>query len=639
MTSEADRKLLETARKQAEEAASAAKVHNDRGRSDMEFAAGKQWPEDVLAARKENQQPCLTINSSGQFVRRVTDQIRRMNPAIRVTASDSAATKDVAEIYEGLIRAIEAKCDASSVYEGAAESAAQCGIGWFRVRTDYADGDTFDQEALIERMYNPFAVLPDPLAKHPTRQDMRYAFIMEEMAKEDFEAQYKDAKEGALADEHKAGGNVSFTWSTPDTVTVAEYFWVEHIEHEIALLPSGQVVRGPLPKGFPATPRRKVRTPKVMWAKITGDAVLEGPTEFPARQIPLVAVTGEEIHIGEEVYRSSVIRWAKDPMMLYNYYASANAEVVGGQPRAPYMVTLDQIAGLETHWNQANKVNLPYLPYIPDDKAPPPQRVQPPVSSEGAMTAMQIAAEDIKRTTGIYDASLGARSNETSGVAIERRQEEADAATSIYADNMIKAVRQCGAILVDVIPRIYDRYRMVTLIGEDGQEKLETINAMVRSAEGDQPINDLTLGRYAVRVRVGPSYNSRREEAGAGMMEFLRVNPQAAPIISDIIVSMQDWPEADRVAERMRKMLPPQFADDAEGDLSPQEQMQRQQQQQMAQQEQQMAKQLTIRKADAEVKEAEAKAAKAQAEAMKAQIEARVMAGQVMQPPMMPGVM
>lgn len=637
-------KLLQIARERADEAASAAMVHNDRAKQDLEFAAGRQWPDDVRAAREENGQPCLTINASNQFIRRVTDMIRRMNPAVRVAAADSAATKEVAEIYEGLIRAIEYKWDAPSVYEGAAEQAAQCGIGWFRVRADYEPGDTFDQECVIERVYNPFAVVPDPVAKHPNRIDMRYCFVMEEMPRAEFEAAYPDVSANPLTEEHKNTLSTTFNWSTTDTVTVAEYFWIEYEDRKIAQLPTGEVIlASQLPPGFKAK-TRTVKHPKVMWAKITGDAVLEGPQEFPSRYIPVIAVTGEEIHIGEEIYRSSVIRWAKDPMMLYNYAASANAEVTGMQPKAPFMVTLNQIAGLESYWNQANKANLPYLPYNPDEKAAPPQRMQPPMSSEGLLTAMQIAAEDIKRTTGIYDASLGARSNETSGVAIEKRQQEADAATSIYADNMVKAVRHCGTILVDMIPRVYDRNRVVVILGEDGQEKLETINGLMASQDGEIRVNDVTVGKFAVRIQVGQSHSSKREAAAQGMMEFLRVNPAAAPLISDLIAKMQDWPESDRVAERLRATLPPQLQDETDGDMTPEEQMQRQQAMMQAQQQQQAAQMLQMRKAEAEVKEAEAKAAEAEAEAVKARIEAEammtqraVMASAMTAGPMMPG--
>jgi hypothetical protein len=622
--------LIATARERMSEAYDAEIDHRERAEDDLRMVTGDQWPEEERTEREADGRPTLTINLLAQNVRQVTGQIRSLNPAIRVTAADSAASKDTAEIMEGMIRHIEYKSDASSIYEQAAESAAACSMGYWRVRADYAEGDTFDQEIMIERIYNPFSVFFDPMAKHPTRRDARYCFVVEEMAKEDFTAQYPDARPVDVTTDHQIP-NIT-QWGSVDKVAVAEYMWIEHVEEEIGLLPSGQVIRGPFPKGLQIGKKRTVKRPKVMWAKISAHDVLEGPQELPGRYIPVVAVFGEEWHLGEETYRSSVIRFAKDPQMLYNYARSTQAEVTALQPKAPYLVTTTQVAGLEDHWAEMGVKNRPYVVYNPDPLAGAPQRVQPPVSSQALMTELQIAAEDVKRTTGIYDASLGARSNETSGKAILARKEESQNATSIYSDNMVKAIQHTGCILVDMIPAIYDTQRIVRVLGEDGQEKMEQINALVMTEQGAMPVNDMTVGKYDVRVQVGPSYSSRREEARDGMFEFLRVMPAAAPLIADLMAKMQDWPEADRVAERLRKALPPGVAEETEEEMTPEQMQAKQaamQAQQAQMQQQQEAQEIAKAKAIAEAKEAEADAVKAQAEAEKAQIEVAAMRGDI----------
>ncbi len=611
------------------EAEAAEQPHRERAEEDLRFAIGDQWPEDERLEREGDGRPCLTINAMPQFIRQVTGQVRALNPAVRVAPADGKATKKVAEIYEGLIRHIEYCSDASSVYEGATENAAACSMGYWRILTEYCDGATFDQEIKIKRIYNPLAVLFDPFAKDPTRADARYAFVVEEMPVKVFEETYPDATRVDFTGEHRMD-NAEY-WSTKEGVVIAEYFWIEHDEYEIMQLPSGQIVRGPFAKELKGR-KRTVQEPKVKWAKTNGAEILEGPMDFPSRYIPIVAVTGEEWHLGEETYRSSVIRWAKDPQVLFNYARSTQAEVAGGQPKAPYLVTADQISGLEDYWNNANRKNRPYLPYNPDPEAPPPQRVQPPVSSEAMMTEAQMAAEDMKRTTGIYDASLGAKSNETSGRAILARKEESQNATSVYADNMVKAVAHTGRILVDMIPRVYDTERTVRILGEDGQEKMETINRIFIAQDGVIPVNDLKVGKYDIRVQVGPSYNSKREESRDGMMEFLRVNPAAAPLISDLIAKMQDWPEADRVSERLRATLPPGIAEDDQEEMTPEKQqamMQQMQQAQAQQQAQMAAEQIAMREAEAKAAKAEADAKKAAAEADKAELELAIQRGDI----------
>ena len=625
-----DADLLALARERMDDAYSAELEHRERAEDDLRMVTGDQWPEEERLEREAEGRPTLTINLLAQNVRQVTGQIRSLNPAIRVTAADSAASKETAEIMEGMIRHIEYKSDAASVYEQAAESAAACSMGYWRVRADYAEGDTFDQELMIERIYNPFSVFFDPLAKHPTRRDARYCFVVEEMDKDDFIAQYPDARPVDVTSDHKIP-HIN-QWGGKDTVVVAEYMWIEYTEETIGLLPSGQIIRGPFPKGVQVGKQRKVRTPKVMWAKISAHDVLEGPQELPGRYIPVIAVMGEEWHLGEETYRSSVIRYAKDAQMLYNYARSTQAELTGAQPKAPYLVTTKQIEGLQNYWAEAGVKNRPFLPYNADPEAGAPSRVPPPMSSQALMTELQVAAEDVKRTTGIYDASLGARSNETSGKAILARKEESQNATSIYSDNMVKAIQHTGCILVDMIPKIYDTQRIVRVLGEDGQEKMEQINALVMTEQGPLPVNDMTVGKYDVRVQVGPSFSSRREEAREGMFEFLRAMPNAAPIIADLMAKMQDWPEADRVAERLRKTLPPGVAEDTDEEMTPEQMRAKQAQMQQAQmqaQQQEEAMQIAKAKAIAEAEEAKADALKAQAEAEKAQIEVAAMKGEI----------
>ena len=383
--------IIRLARARMDEAFTAEQPHRERAQDDLRNVIGDQWPEDERLERESEGRPCLTINILAQNVRQVTGQIRSLNPAIKVTAADSAANKDTAEVIEGMVRHIENKSDASSVYEAATESAAASSIGYWRIRADYAEGDTFDQELKIERVFNPFAVFLDPFAKDPTRKDARYGFIVAEMPKEDFEAEYPEASTQALTSDHRFP--TANQWGSTDSVVVAEYFWVEHKEHEIFLLESGQVVRGPLPKGVTFKRKRTVKEPQVKWAKVTGAEVLEGPQEFPCRYIPIVAVTGEEWHLGEEAYRSSVIRYAKDPQRMFNYAASTDAEVTAAQPKAPFMVSTKQIAGFEDIWAEMGVSNRPYLPYNPDPEAGMPQRINPPVASQALQMQMQMAAE------------------------------------------------------------------------------------------------------------------------------------------------------------------------------------------------------------------------------------------------------
>lgn len=618
--------ILSAARERLDEAYSAEFDNRELAADDLNFLVGDQWPQEVREEREAEGKPCLTVNALPQYSRQVTGQIRDMNPAIKVMPADGTATPEVAEIYEGLIRQIEYQSDAASIYEAAGEQAANCGIGHWRVLAEYCGGDTFDQEVILKRIPNPFAVFWDPSARMSTREDAEWCLICTDIPRKKFREDYPKAKEVDITGDNKPGSLIR--WVHGDNVTVAEYFWKEYETHEIGLMSDGTIVRDPQPP-MNFERKRTVTVPVVKWAKVSGMDVLEGPMDFPSAYIPVVAVTGEEINLGETLYRSSVIRFAKDAQQLYNYARSAQAELIALQPKAPFIGTAKQFAGLEKFWNEANKSNRPYLPYNPDPAAPgAPQRQTPPVSSQGLMSEMQLAAEDMKRTTGIYDASLGAKSNETSGIAIRQRQAESQNSTSVYADNVVKAVNHTGRILVDMIPRVYDTRRVIQILNEDDSEKMVEINQLFQTVQGLIAVNDLTTGKYGVRVSVGPNYATKRQEASDGMMQFLQAVPNAGPMIADLIAKAQEWPDADQIAERLKATLPPGLAEE-EGDEGQQvEQMIQQRLQQILPQmqqemQQQMMQSPEMRKAEAEAAEAEADAQEAMAKAEQAKVDAQ----------------
>lgn len=620
--------ILRLARSRMKEAQDADRANRAEDLDDLEKLVGLHWPEDIKRERDAENKPCLTLNRLPQFLRQVTGDIRRMNPAINVIPADNEATREVADIYEGLIRHIEYRSDASSVYEQSAESAAACSVGYFRIRNEWESPDSFDQEIKIERIRNVFSVYFDPAAEMATREDAGYCFITSPMSSDEFESAYPDKSAADVQRDAETDGIEA--WRDGDQVIVAEYYWKEPVERKIVLLEDGSI----LPKEQAVAPMRIVRERtvqdhKVMWAKISGNDVLEGPVEQPCRYIPVIAVVGEEWHVATRVYRSSVIRYAKDAQQMYNYWRSAQTEFGALQPKAPYLVTAKQVASFEAFWNEANSKNRPYLPYNPDPAAPPPQRMQPPLSSQAMFDQTMIAAEDMKATTGIYDAGLGQQSNETSGVAIRQRQLESDVSTSIYADNMAKAIACAGRIIVDMIPKVYDTARIIRIVGKDGEEDMVPVNGIMYQEGAPVPANDLRVGRYDVKVSVGPNYSTRRQEVAEGMLGFIQAVPGAAGVTADLIAKAMDWPDADKFADRLKKMLPPGVAEE---EMTPEQQAQMQQQIAAQQQQQQFAQamqQVELGKAQAETVEAQADAQKAQFEVQEQALEVAARSGQL----------
>ena len=611
-----DDELLKLVRKRFTEGVDYDRRNRDAGLEDLKFMTGEQWDESVEAARLKAGRPCLKINTLPTFVAQVAGDVRINRPAIRVRPAEDA-DKDLASVREGLIRAIERDSDAQAVYARAATDQIACGIGNFRIGLEYADDSGFDRDIRIRSIPNPFAVVWDPAISDPTGRDARWCFVEEIMPKEEFEAAYPDAM-GSLTAELKVPLEAE-NWMTRETVRVVEYWEVKERPLKLSLLESGAVVEGDqIPEGEAIVQERQGRRRTVCMYLMTGHTILEGPVEFPISRIPIFRVPGWEVLVGDDRRRWGLIRFAKDPARMKNYQRSVAVESMGLAPRAVWLAQARSVDGLEDDFRNANKSGDPLLIY--NNNTEPPERIAPPPFPAALMQDAALHAQDIKDVTGLHDASLGAKSNETSGKAIMARQREGDVATYIYHDNLRAAIRECGRVANELIPIVYDTARTVRVLGEDETQKVQRVND-----PNDPASVDMSRGRYDIVIETGPSYSTKRVEAAESMMQFVQAVPGAAQIAGDLIAKSQDWPMADAIADRLRKALPPNLASEENDEKTP-EQMQ---QMQAAAQQQQQAQAMQMADAQAEIRKKTADAAKAEAEAGKAQLELSQMSGQL----------
>jgi hypothetical protein len=624
----------------------------DEANEDLKFRRGRtedQWTPEAIAMRGDR--PCLTINGIPQFIRQVTGDMRQMRPSIKVNPVDSRGDPKTAEVLAGLVRYVENRSFAKHIYTTAADSQVACGIGHWQITSEYAGTSTFNQELRIVGIEDSVSVLWDPDSVLPTREDAMFCHVPFDISRRKFKKQYPDAPlEGFAFDfAHASDG-----WYTGDSVRVSVYWLKKPIKRSLVLSPDGAIdditdqtegyTKAQLAEATMFYERQGFRFEqrdsfKVCRYLLTAGTVLEGPTDWPGMHIPIIPVLGEEVRIGREVYRHGVVRYARDPQRMVNYYASADAEVVALQPKAPWLATKKQVQNHMDQWETANTQNHSVLIYDVDQAAPgAPQRIAPPVASQAIQIGKQQALEDMKRVIGIYDAGLGQRSNETSGVAIQARDRQSDTGTFVYIDNFNMAIQRTGQILLDLIPHIYDTERRIRIIGADGSENLVDINKPQMEGGQETVQNDVTIGAYDVTLDTGPSYATRRQEAQDGMKAFLQAFPEAAPVIGDLYAKGQDWQYAAEISERLQAVLPPQIkqmiekdklASDPNAEPSP-EQAAEQQAQQKQMQAQQMMEAAGMEKIKLEVQEQQAKtqiaaqnARKAKADADKAEFDAQ----------------
>lgn len=536
----------------------------DDAYEDLEFLEGDQWPADAVTLRENEKRPVQTFNRMPQFVRQITGDMRLARPSIRVVPVDSGSDKEVARIRAGLIRYVENRSDAQAAYYHGGDQQVAAGIGHWRVVKEYAGDATFDQELRIVAIEDGIAVIWDPDAVLPNKEDAKYCFVPVDMSHDAFKEKFPGA---ALADFEDSARAVSAGWYGADFVRVAEYWVKNPVKRQLALLPDGRLDDvSDEPAKADRYRAENVRVEEresfqICRYLISFAAILEGPVEWPGRYIPIVRCPGEETRIGRKTKRRGIIRFAKDAQRAYNYGRSTQIEITALQPKSPFIGTEDNFKEYQAYWNLANVKAFPYLPYKPDPRnnGLPPQRVAPPVSSQGVNETVMLAAEDMKGVIGIYDSALGAQSNEVSGRAIMARDRQGDVGSFVYQDNWGRAIRHTATIVNDLIPHVYDVERTIRILGDDGKEELIAINKAV-AGDGleatERVLNDVTIGAYDVVFRPGPSFSSRREEAREGMMAFLQSSPNAAPLVLDLIAESQDWPNADKIGKRLEHLLP-----------------------------------------------------------------------------------
>lgn len=571
LSSKQEKDIIARALKRFELAQAAESKNREYAMDDLRFRIGEQWPEDIKRERENDGQACLTINKIPSFVRQIVNEMRQMRPAIKVRGVDSVSDPETAEIMNGLIRAIESDSSADSAYDYAGEYAVTCGFGYWRILTEYEHENTFDQVIKIVRIRDQFSAYLDPGATAQDKSDAKWGFVVESMSREDFKVAYPNAADIKSWDFTITSANHS--WLGEDDIRVAEYWEVEEESKTLYQLFDGSVttelpdgmsedaeiidpmsgmVLGPMVVNTRSTIERKV-----MQYILTAGEVLE-VNEWPGKYIPIVEVTGEELIVDGDVERRGMVRDMQDPQRMYNYARSQSVDRISLAPKAPFVGAEGMFK--DPNWSRANSANLAYLSYKPIPGEPPPQRQPAPDASSALIAEVQTTAQELKDVAGIYNAGLGDRSNEIAGVAIDSRKLESDVGTFHYLDNLAKAIRYTGKILVDLIPKIYSTPRAVRILALDGEDSEVQVNQPYMDRKtGKMHEYNLNAGRYDVSVDVGPSYTTQRQEAAASMLEVMKSFPEAARLIGDLVAKSMDWPEADEVSKRLKLLLPPEI--------------------------------------------------------------------------------
>lgn len=545
-----------------------------RGRAlvDLRFSVGDQWPSDTRKVRETtpNPRPCLVVNRTEDFVMHEVNEFRQNRPDINVLPANDGTDVATAEVVQGLIRQISRESAADIAYETGVDHQIRMGRGYWRIILEWADPMSFDLVPRIKRIRNPLSVFLDANSQEPDGSDARYGFIIQHMTHAEFERTYPQA-DCTNFPAFIYGGE---GWVTKDTVRVAEYFFTEWRRQTIARLRDGQILpKEDVQNTALIVEERVAHIPQIWQTKLNGHQVLE-TFAWPGAHIPIVPVIGLEEEIDGRVELKGMVRNMIDPQRTYNYLASLETELLSMAPKAPYVGPERFMEGHEIMWREANSRNFPALEYHPTmgpngQLNPPPQRqiFEPPIQAISQQRAL--ALDDIRGVTGIHQPTLGIPGSERSGIALREQKQQSDTANFHFFGNANRSIRQTGVILVDLIPKVYNRERVIRIVGADDVEEVIRINAQT-VREGKGVLFDVRNARFDVAISTGPSFTTKRQEAAESMVRLTQAYPEMVKLIGDLMVGNMDFPDSQEAAQRIKRAIPPEILGTDE-ELSPEQ--------------------------------------------------------------------
>lgn len=574
---------------------------------DYKFANGDsnnmyQWDKWVIGDRQTNQRPCLTINKTQQHNLQIINDGKQNKPGVTIRPVGDEASFEAAQVFQEVVRHIEYISNAENVYDYAAQFQVNAGWGYWRVVIEPISDDSFDKEIYIRRIKDPRSVYIDPFINEVDGSDARFGFIFDDMPKDLYEAAYPKFKDvgnaslGFVSD--------SYGWIQQNTIRVAEYFRKTQKEDKLVaftLPETGEQIitkwselpkdgreifqeikkrEGNLPLAARTYRERETVSDDIEVIKIAGNRIIDRQP-WLGKYIPIVRLIGTETVIDGIWDCKGHTRALLDPQRIYNINSSANVEFGALQTKSPITAPVEAIEGFEDIYARANIDNLSVLPYNglneQGQPIPAPQRMQGPVSSQAYVEQMKIAQEEMMMVSGQYQAQMGENENAKSGVAINARQRQGDRATYHFIDNQAIAIRFTGKILIDLIPKVYDTERVIRIEAKDGSVMDVTIDPNapqpMQKVNQDQPESDNAqeiaqiifnpgVGTYDVQSDTGPSFATRRQEAFNALTQIAAQNKEFMGVAGDILWKVADFPEAQVLAQRWRKIIPKNITGD-----------------------------------------------------------------------------
>jgi hypothetical protein len=541
----------------------------------LQFTAGEQWTYQARQSYEQNGFTAFTSNRIPTFLRQITNELMKNTPEGKINSMSD--NKEMSEVVGDHVRNIQQQSNASLAYTKAANQAATVGIGYWKVCAKYKDNHSFDQELYIESIQDVNQVMLDPNHKGLAGEDCDYGFISVTMSKDEYALQYENTILARYFNQTPNEDDIKdVSWKmaeqkwqqNEDTVTVCEYYFKDYkltdlvqVEvketGEILVFRGREGLREAQKPEYEILQQRKVHVPVIRCAVMNDIEIIE-KSEFPGSHIPIVCVKADEYWIEGKRILVGAVEPAVEAQVQLNYAKSWLGMLLQMSPTAPWQGTVSQFKNFEQRYAEANVSRISVLPYNKDTDggvlAPPPFRDLGAPNIQIAATLVEQAEADLLKIFGTFDPD-NTKGVVESGKARLIRENQSFNSNYHFYEHLAHSVCHTIRIILDAIPVIYDTARQVQLLAEDG--KTRTISINTPNNEGVVEY-DFTQSEYQVQINTGPSFGTKQQEFVSDGMDLIQGYPECAPAIADLIVRGMQWPGADKIADSLEALVPPQ---------------------------------------------------------------------------------
>lgn len=372
---------------------------------------------------------------------------------------------------------------------------------------------------------------------------------------------------------------------------------VQQDEDIMTLWDDGQMVR--------ISEKRPSKKHKIIHYQLAGDYELD-KTEFPAQRLPLIFMDHNSYYnkAGKQITRS-FFGDCIDTQRYLNYLRTQAAYILKVSRYDQWMGSKKNFASADAQhkWSHPTETQGA-LVYDESPNGNKPEQIRPPELSVSLSQQYELALQDLYTSTGLYPARMGDNGDEASGRAIDARTRQGSYATFVFRNSVNRAIGAGAEVTNEMIPRVYDSERVMTLMLPDEGMKNITINREM-DEYGEAIENDIRKGTYQVRLKPGPSYEGQKEQALQSLREVLQVKPDAFDLVADLYAENLPLSNTLEIKNRLKTLVSPQVIEAGKTGEMPQQQGPSPEQQALAVQQQAQQAQQQYQQAQIQIKQQE----------------------------------